>query len=192
MSTRTFAFGLVWLIALAGCQALPLGDGSPGAAVPTEDAFIPSVVCFRTWNDEQVGVGFNPPREMTGPVLKDDWPGPIESHPFRVDWYWPGDELPSITLVSVTAIHTLEEQAALSASLAPFLVFKNEAITLNSGQPGWVIATKSPGVPYDIMSVTVLLVWQDNYHSLRMYGNSRDGTYDYDYLLGVCRTLCAK
>lgn len=113
MSTRTFAIGLVCLVAIAACQTLPLGGG----LAPAESSAA-----------QVMGVGFT--------------------------------------------------------------ILKNEPFTLLSGQPAWLLAYEARQSPY--MTVQISLVRRGVFHSLTANGSTLTDTYDYDYLLGVCRTLCAE
>jgi len=67
-------------------------------------------------------------------------------------------------------------------------VFVNEPLVLNSGQPGWVVASRTTS---GLLTVHVFLKTAGRVHSVWGTGYNLDGTDDFDTLLGTCRTLCA-
>ncbi len=127
---------------------------------------------------------------MIGPVMA------IEREDLMVwwaNWYWSSSgDVADITLTSYATNDSLEEAAAHRAQTNSWQVIKNEPITLSSGRSGRVIVAKSWEFPNDLMSATVILVWNGFYYGVTFYGATYDGTYDYEYLLGTARTLCAE
>ncbi len=127
---------------------------------------------------------------MIGPIVEET---EFDGASMRVsEWYYSGGDLADISLTSYATNQTLEAAAAFNAQTNTWRVFRNEPLLLNSGRPGWVIATKPLDRPDDLMRVSVILVWNGHYHNVRLFGSIYDGTYDYDHLLGIGRTLCAE
>lgn len=200
----------ILVVGLIGCDTAPVGDLPAAAdpAVPGENLTPdqPPVECLTTYFNGQADVGFNPPPGLSGPELQpfnEQFPSVVRT------WRWLGtDVLDDVfillfsyipTEVSLTWGMSLEEIGRFEADfvLAEWeTLFQNHSITLDSGQPAWVLATTYPPYPRTgpdtRMSVQVILLWNGRKTTLHLFGDIDDGTYDYDRLLGIGRTLCAE
>lgn len=160
----------------------------PGVPNPVPDT---GISCnTRYWNEEHK-VGFDVPAGMIGPVI-DTYP--VEDSALVLGWLWrDGGAVPDMSLVSLPSENALDEVVARQVQgRTDFQIFKSEPITLNSGQQGWIIAGTHVDFPDTLMSIQVILVGNGRIRLLLVYGEEQKGTYDYDYLLSIGRTLCAE
>ncbi len=165
---------------LVGCDTIPAGDLLPDTSPP--------VSCFSTYFNPEIGAGFNPPAGTIGPIVN-----PISLN-WRAKWRWLANDALAVGFTAWPARGvTVEEVAAEWATMPQtWPVVTNGPIRLNSGQPGWVIGRKSGEHPNDLMRVKTILVWDDMCYIIDVWGSTMDGTYNYEYLLGIGRTLCVE
>lgn len=179
----------------ATCTTLPAEPFVPVSEevpeeVPGDSAGDIGPPCLVDYWNEEFGVGFDPPPGVAGPFTNESTtPSYLSLHWTLTDAEGTAEAL---LFSHGSPFNTLEEAAAHSAQAGTWLVFVNEPVRLNSGRPGWVIADKSAKYPDGLMSVEVILIWNGSIHTLVLFGDSWEGTYDYDYLLGIGRTLCAE
>lgn len=175
--------GIVVVVLLAGCGAAPVGSTLPA----TGDDNPPLSRCWTSYFNADRGVGFDLPEGLTGPVIDERF------GLWWAEWSWPGDDLSAIRLSKGSSSLTVEQLAA-SWSQGPgvAMVLRNEPLLTNSGQKAWLIVRTLKDYPNEITFVNVFLVRNGAFYSLNMTGRIEDGTNDVDYLLGVCRTLCAE
>ena len=145
----------------------------------------PTTLCFTRFFHDETGAGFNPPRDFIGPVFSE-----IELPEGQVfaKWQAPFALVTSFTFWSSPFSYSLEQLASSKAQTAQGLVFVNEPLVLNSGQPGWVVASRTTS---GLLFVSVFLKTAGRAQSVGGTGANLDGTDDFDTLLGTCRTLCA-
>lgn len=179
-------FGLVLLVFTLGMD----GNCDSAAEMPLPaEVSTPSVQCFTTYFNKEVRAGFSPPASMQMVIL------PI---PFRdierVEWSLPGAITPTFLFFSDSdGGLTLEEiiQSDIQSFESSFLV-RNEEIVLKSGQRGWLLAGRSIRLPDGVFRVCVSLVRNGRIHRVAAIGSGLHGTNDFDFLIGVARTLCAE
>lgn len=193
------------------CQGnLPAGQAIPGGqdavsegqgAEPSDEAPTREP-CFTTFWSDLAGAGFNVPDGLSAPALDSEM---LDAGFYRMESFRPGEVHPDLSFYWRSTDRTFEEAAAYVAQLAASgppgeplpIILHNEPITLNGGQPGWVIASMWRNMP-SLMFVKVQLVWDKVgedwpiWYSLSLTGHESEGTNDYEYLLGVGRTLCAE
>lgn len=172
------------VLVTVGCDGSSIG--MPGSSE------IPGVTCFTSYFSDELKAGCSPPSNLAGP-----FPPPVPGLPdsFHVEWglYIADKFLPSVVFASYPYPgRTAEDAASFEAQLAASLgdiVLKYEQIALFSGEIAWLVATQpSPNV----LGVQTIVVRNQRLYSVSASGSDLDGTFDLDYLTGICRTLCVE
>lgn len=170
---------LILLTAVAYCSGMNCQGETPGKALPSDTP------CLTKYFNSKFVVGFNPPTEFQGPTDQS-----LSSVSLRLQWDLSPNGISKFRLNAHASSMTLEQAGAIWAQLAATIapVFRNERVTVLSGLDGWLVASKTDSV----MWVSVCVVRNGGEHWIHATGAAFEGTYDFDYLLGVSRSLCVQ
>lgn len=176
--TRLLLIGLL----LAGCS--PAENGSPASGQGQPAGL--RAGCDREYYVPAYGVGFDLPERASGFEI-------LEVTPDKFSARWSDASLGFVvaTLFSRPSVFDLEAEAEIEIVLSSDILVASSPITLDSGQPGWVIRFVDSDLPADIFTVKAIVVGEEFTHTYSVIGNSLLGTNDFDSLLRIARTLCA-
>ena len=176
--TRLLLIGLL----LAGCS--PAENGSPASGQGQPAGL--RAGCDREYYVPAYGVGFDLPERASGFEI-------LEVTPDKFSARWSDASLGFVvaTLFSRPSVFDLEAEAEIEIALSSDILVASSPITLDSGQPGWVIRFVDSDLPADIFAVKAIVIGEEFTHTYSVIGNSLLGTNDFDALLRIARTLCA-
>ncbi len=181
--TRTSwaVLALFFLLVIAGCS--PAENGSPASAQAQAGLL---AGCDREYYVPGYGVGFDLPERASGFEILE-----VALDKFSARWSDADLGFFVATLSSRPSVFDLESEAAIQIALSSDILVASAPITLDSGQPGWVIRFVDSDLPEDIFTMKAIVIGEQFTHTYTVIGNSLIGTNDFDYLLDIARTLCA-
>ncbi len=201
-------FSCLLAATLIGCGAAPMWNSLAATPLENSPAVAPCYTTYRTYFGDKCRVRFNLPPEFwpryqgwenTECRLRLDWhprPGALQRPYDLVGFYLDVQEYGCDNLDDFVATET----DRITREPQHYTLIRDEPFILDSGQDGWLLVATSAvndGLIVQCLTLGTRMLTHGDYGgcvSLKGtgYGSDTEGEEILDYLLGVCRTLCAE